>query len=44
MAQRPEIIEQFDKARAKAREILVMLYEAAILTHRILQGDEAIED
>lgn len=44
MAQRSEIVEQFDKAIAKARELLVMLYEAASLTHRILQGDEADED
>ena len=44
MAQRPEIVEQFDKAIAKVHELLDMLYEAASLTHRILQGDEIIED
>lgn len=44
MAQRPEIVEQFDKAIAKARELLEMLYEAASLTHKILQGDEANEN
>ncbi len=44
MAQRLEIVEQFDKAIAKARELLVMLYKAANLTHRILQGDETDAD
>lgn len=44
MAQRSEIVEQFDKAIAKAQELLYMLYEAANQVHRILQGDEIIED
>lgn len=35
---------QLDEAIAKVQELLDMLYEAANLTHRILRGDETIED
>lgn len=35
---------QLDEAIAKVQELLDMLYEAANLVHRILQGDETIED
>lgn len=35
---------QLDEAIAKVQELLDMLYEAVNLTHRILRGDEVIED
>lgn len=49
MAQRPKIVvnvdtTQLDEAIAKAQELLDMLYEAANLVHRILQGDEIIKE